>query len=277
MKRHLKSRSPLTVIHVGGLVGLALINLGPIFLVLRQALAPERESIGWPLALLPKVLSLENLTTLWRTQALFDHMTLSLGVALGTTMLSLLLGFPAGWAAARSRLLERLTTQSALVARFLPPIAIAVPLTVLLIPMQMYDHPLGLGLILAHLTIGLPFAILLSYASLRELPQELEDAAYVDGCTPFGALFRIALPTARGAISSAFILIFLLSWDELTYALMIQLTNRTLPPLLYYYTEFGMLGSASTLAILMLVPSVIVIVLLQRLLRRGILSGSLRM
>jgi multiple sugar transport system permease protein len=269
--------SLIPVIHGAGLAALVTINLGPILLVLRQAFSPEGESATWPLAILPKQLSLENLTSLWEAQSLFDHLALSLGVAMGTTLLSLFLGFPAGWAAARSRSLEQFTTHSALIARFLPPIAIAVPLMALLIPMQVYDHPLGLGLILAHLTIGLPFAILLSYAALRDLPQELEEAAYVDGCSPLGTFFRITLPTARGAISSAFILIFLLSWDELTYALLIQLTHRTLPPLLYYYTEYGMLGAGSTLAILMLVPSVIVIALLQRLMTRGILTGSVKM
>jgi multiple sugar transport system permease protein len=272
-----RKTSLIPLLHGVGLTILVIINLGPILLVLRQAFSPEQESITWPLAILPKELSLENLTSLWETQSLFDHLALSLGVALGTTLLSLCFGFPAGWAAARSRSLEKLTTHSALVARFLPPIAIAVPLTVLLIPMQVYDHPLGLGLILAHLTIGLPFAILLSYAALRDIPLELEEAAYVDGCSPLGTFFRITLPAARAAISSAFILIFLLSWDELTYALLIQLTHRTLPPLLYYYTEYGMLGAGSTLAILMLVPSVIVIALLQRLLTRGILAGSVKM
>jgi multiple sugar transport system permease protein len=277
MTRNRMHRVSLPLLSALGLIILAVVNLTPILLVARQAFSPENESITWPLHLLPDRISAENFASLWKTQSLFDHLALSIGVALGTTVISLLLGFPAGWAAARSRSLENITTRTALISRILPPIAIAIPLTALLIPLQLYNHPVGLGLVLAHLTIGMPFAILLSYAAFRDVPRELEDAAHVDGCVPFEAFFRVSLPAARGAITSAFILIFLLSWDEFAYALLIQLTHRTLPPLLYYYTEYGQLASASALAMLMLIPSVLVIVLLQKLLSRSILTGSIKM
>lgn len=259
-----------------GLMVLFVINLLPIFLVLRQAFSPESESATWPLQLFPQRLSLQNLVSLWQTQSLFEHVFLSLWVALGTTVVSLTIGFPAGWAAARSRFLAGITTRSALLSRILPPIAIAIPLTALLIPLQIYNHPFGFGLIVAHLTIGLPFAILISYAAFHDLPRELEEAAHVDGCTTFGAFLRVALPEARGAIGAAFILTFLLSWDEFAYALLIQLTHRTMPPLIYYYTEFGQLGSASSLAALMLIPAILVIASLQRLKTKGLLSGGLK-
>src|SRR3972149_3827239 len=277
MTRNRIHRVSLPLLSALGLITLAVVNLTPIFLVARQAFSPGAESISWPLRLLPNHISAENFSSLWETQSLFDHLALSIGVALGTTVISLLLGFPAGWAAARSQFLESLTTRTALISRILPPIAIAIPLAALLIPLQLYNHPLGLGLVLAHLTIGLPFAILLSYIAFREVPRELEDAAHVDGCVPFEAFLRVSLPAARGAIISAFILIFLLSWDEFAYALLIQLTHRTLPPLVYYYTEYGQLASASTLAILMLIPSVFVIVLLLKLSTRSILSGGIKM
>lgn len=143
-------------------------------------------------------------------------------------------------------------------------------------PLQIYNHPWGFGLIVAHLTMGLPFAILLSYAAFLDLPRELEEAAYVDGCTTFSAFYRIALPAVRGSVGAAFILIFLLSWEEFTYALLIQLTHRTMPPLVYYYTEFGQMGSASTLAVLMLIPAALVIATLQQLITKGVISGGVK-
>jgi multiple sugar transport system permease protein len=259
-----------------GLATLVVINVVPILLVLRQALAPESESSAWPLHLIPARISLANLVSLWRTQSLLRHVFLSLWVALGTTGLSLLLGFPAGWAAARWRRLSAPLTRSALLSRVMPPIAIAIPLTALLIPVGLYNHPLGLGLIVAHLTMGLPFVILISYASLVDMPPQLEEAAQVDGCTIWGAFWRVTVPAARGAIGAAFLLAFLLSWDEFTYALLIQLTHRTMPPLIYYFSEFGQLGAASTLAGLMLIPAVAVIGSLQHLKTRGLLSGGLK-
>ncbi|GBD93980.1 trehalose transport system permease protein SugB [bacterium BMS3Abin05] len=259
-----------------GLMALVLVNVFPIVLVLRQAFTPGSESVAWPLRLLPRQVTFLNFQLLWRTQSLLSHLSLSFWVALATTLLSLLMGFPAGWAAARSRALESISTQSALLSRVLPPIAIAIPLTAIFIPFHLYNHPMGFGLILAHLTIGLPFAILVAYAAFRDLPRELEEAAAVDGCSTVGAFVRISLPVSKGALAAAFILIFLLSWDEFTYALLIQLTHRTMPPLIYYYTEFGQIGSASVLAAIMLIPAVLVIAFLQRFMARGILSGVLK-
>lgn len=69
---------------------------------------------------------------------------------------------------------------------------------------------------------------------------------------------------------------FIASWDEFMYALLIQLTNRTLPPLVYYYSEFGQLGTASMLAVLMLVPVMLVIAALQQLVSKGVFTGALK-
>ncbi len=259
-----------------GLALLLIVNTLPPLLVVRQALTPPDEAVQMPLRLLPESFSLQNLTSLWTTEPLLDRVTLSLGVALATTLLALVMGFPAGWAAVRLARAGRTIASLSLISRVLPPIVIAIPLTAILIPLGLYDHPLGLGLVLAHLTIGLPFAVLLAYAAFRDLPPELEESAIVNGCGTFEAFWRVALPSVRGAVAGAFILVFLLSWDEFAYALLIQLTNRTLPPLIYYYTNYGELGVASTLAVMMLVPAVLVIAFLQGLMTRGPLAGGVR-
>jgi multiple sugar transport system permease protein len=256
------------------LIVLAAVNLIPLALIARQALTPPQAAGRLTASLLPPEANLANLRELWMTQPLLGHIGLSLWVAFATTILSILLGFPAGWAAARWRRLTGPLTRFALISRILPPIAVAIPLAALFIPVGLYNHPAGLGLILAHLTIGLPFAILLAFVAFRELPPELEEAAYVDGSGAFGAFVRVALPAVRGTMGGAFILIFLLSWDEFPYALIIQLTHRTMPPLVYYYTEYGHLGAASTLAAMMLVPALAVIAALQRLVARGATGGG---
>ncbi|HOE96405.1 MAG TPA: carbohydrate ABC transporter permease [Candidatus Sumerlaeota bacterium] len=259
-----------------GLALLLLVNCIPPLLVVRQAFAPLGEPPGMPLRLLPGRLSLGHLAQLLETQNLLGRIGLSLWVAVATTALALALGFPAGWGAVHLRRLGDVMTRLSLASRILPPIAVAIPLTALLIPVGLYDHPFGLGLVVAHLTLGLPFAILLAYAAFREVPGELEESARVDGCTPLGAFWRIALPSVRGSLAGAMILVFLLSWDEFAYALLIQLTNRTLPPLIYYFTSYGDMGSASTLAVVMLVPAAGVIFVLQGLLTRGALTGGVK-
>jgi ABC-type spermidine/putrescine transport system permease subunit II len=66
----------------------------------------------------------------------------------------------------------------------------------------------------------------------------------------------------------------LVSWDEFAYALLLQVTNRPLPPLLYYLTAFGHPGLASAVAAIMLVPSLLIILILEPTLRSGALTGS---
>ncbi len=271
-----RNRSLVSVLTALGLLLLFLMNISPILLLLRQAFSPESESVGWPLRLLPRHFSLENFRLLWRSQALAEHVFLSGWVALLVTFFSLTLGFPAGWGAARWRALEGVSTRASLLSRILPHIALAIPLTSLLIPLGLYNHPKGWGLILAHLTLGVPIAVLMGYAAFRDLPRELEEAAIVDGCSTVKVFTHVSLPVVKGALGAAAILIFLLSWDEFTYALLIQLTHRTMPPLIYYYTEYGQIGSASVLAVLMLVPAVLVIGVLQKSITRGMMSGILK-
>lgn len=259
-----------------GLALLLILNVVPPLLVIRQAFTPESLSATWPVAMIPERFNLENFEVLWQAQSLIGHVLLSIWVAVATTVLSIVIGFPAGWAAARSSRLKAAMPRLSLVSRILPPIAIAVPLTVLLNRVFLYDSPTGAGLIIAHLTVGLPFAILFAYAAFGDVPESLEEAAAVDGCGPFETFVRVSLPSVKGSIAGASILIFLLSWDELTYALLLQIMYRTVPPLIYYYIEFGLLGSASVLAVVMLIPAVLVIALLQRLLTRAALSGGVK-
>jgi ABC-type glycerol-3-phosphate transport system permease component len=102
----------------------------------------------------------------------------------------------------------------------------------------------------------------------------LEEAAQLDGATRFAALVHVTLPLARSSLAAAALLVFLVSWDEFAYALILQVTNRPLPPLLYYFAAFGYPGMASAVAAIMLVPAVLIIALLAPAIRSGALTGS---
>ena len=69
-------------------------------------------------------------------------------------------------------------------------------------------------------------------------------------------------------------LVFLVSWDEFAYAILLQVTNRPLPPLLYYLAAFGHPGLASAVAAIMLLPAVAIVLVLEPALRTGTLAGS---
>lgn len=266
-------RRKALLLTLGLLIGV--IDLAPLALILKQAITPERESFAWPPTWLPHALTLENFRGLQGTIELGDGFWLSVSVALLTVASTLILTLPAAWLAARRpESVDRPLDAALIVTRLFPSIALAVPLAAIFVHLGLYNNPAGLGLWLAHTVLGIPFAFLILRTAFRAVPPELEEAALLDGATPFGAVWRVSLPLVRPSLASAAILVFLVSWDEFAYAILLQVTNRPLPPLLYYLAAFGHPGLASAVAAIMLLPALAIILVLEPALRSGTLAGS---
>jgi multiple sugar transport system permease protein len=252
----------------------AAMSVAPLALIVKQAVTPERESYAWPPTWLPHTLTLENFRAAGAAVELGRGLALSATVAAATVVLALALALPAAWLAARRRDVDRPLDALMIVTRLFPSIALAVPLAALFVRLGLYNHPAGLGLVLAHVLLGVPFAFLILRAAFRGVPVELEDAARLDGARPLGVFWRVSLPLVRPSLATAALLVFLVSWDEFAYALLLQVTNRPLPPLLYYLAAFGHPGLASAVAAIMLVPALLIVLVLEPALRSGVLAGS---
>jgi len=248
----------------------------PIYLLAKQALTPEAESFAWPPMWLPHQVTLSHFADVFAIGELRSAILRSIGVALASGVIATALGAMLAYAMARSAEGRSTGLASLTLVRLLPMIAVAIPLALGLIALGMYDTPSGLGLAVVHAALALPMTALMTYGSFLAIPVEVEEAAWLDGASPARIFLTIDLPLARGALASAFILSFILSWDEFGFALLLQVTNRTLPPLLYYYTVFGDVGPASALALLMMVPAVCVVIALRPMLRGALLVGSFR-
>lgn len=248
----------------------------PLYLLVKQAITPEMESFAWPPDWLPHRIIAAHLKAVVALPELRSAILRSLAVASLCAVLATALGAMLGYAMARSEAGRAAGFGSLTVARLLPMIAVAIPLAIGLGRLGLYDSPSGLGLALVHAALALPMAALTLYPSFVAIPREMEEAAWLDGASPARIFLKIDLPQARGALAAAFILSFILSWDEFGYALLIQVTHRTLPPLLYYYMVFGDVGPASALALLMMVPALCVVIALRPMLRGALMSGGLR-
>jgi len=242
--------------------------------VLKQAFTPERESFAWPPTWLPHDVTLENLRALRGAVELGYGLGLSAFVAAMTVAATLALVLPAAWLAARRPRAGRPLDAALIVARLFPSIALAVPLAALFIRLGVYNSPAGVGLWLAHTLLAIPFAFLVLRTGFRGVPVELEEAARLDGASAAGAFWRVSLPLVRPSLAAAAMLVFLVSWDEFAFALLLQVTNRPLPPLLYYLAAFGHPGLASAMAAVMLVPALGILLVLEPALRSGVLAGS---
>ncbi len=199
-------------------------------------------------------------------------------VAAGSALLSLALGAPLAYIMARFAFRGRgdygfwiLST------RMTPPVAMLIPFFV------MY-HQLGLldthiGLIIAHTGLNLAIVVWLLRGFIADIPRELEEAAYLDGDTFFSAFRRIVLPLALPGLASVGILVFLLSWNEFLFALVLgDDVVRTVPVGLYGFIGYQTIAWAelSASASLMIIPVIAFIFVFQRHLIRGLTLGSYR-
>jgi multiple sugar transport system permease protein len=162
--------------------------------------------------------------------------------------------------------------------RFMPPVAAILPLYLMYREFKWLDtyH----GVILAHIVINLPLAILLIKSFFDDVPTELDEAAMIDGCSRFGAFRRIIIRYVAPGIVAASVLSLIFSWNEFLFTL--QLTRgliRTIPVAMSTFdsssggTEWGFLAAAGSAA---MIPVFIFILFVQRNLIRGLTLGAVK-
>jgi multiple sugar transport system permease protein len=248
----------------------------PIYLLIKQALTPELESFAWPPMWLPHRFTAAHLKSVFALAELRSALILTLGVAAVAALVSTAMGTMLAYAMARRERVRQAGMAAVTVARLLPMIAVALPLALVLIRLGLYDSPTGMGLAMIHAALAIPLTALTTYGAFVAVPPEQEEAAWMDGASTIRIFFSINVPQAKGAIAASLVLSFITSWDEFGFALLIQVTHRTLPPMLYYYTVFGDVGSASALALVMLLPALAVIIALRPMLKAGLTAGARR-
>ncbi|MDO8434028.1 MAG: carbohydrate ABC transporter permease [Candidatus Binatus sp.] len=248
----------------------------PLYLLAKQSISPELETFAWPPSWLPHRATLAHFAAIFAVTELRDGVIRSLLVAVATGIAATAFGAMLAYSMTRGGLGRRAGFATLSGVRLLPMITVAIPLGMILSALGLSDSPSAMGLAAVHTAIAIPTAALTLYAAFMAIPVEVEEAAWMDGASPLRIFLSIDLPMVRGSLATAFILCFILSWDEFGFALLLQQTNRTLPPLLYYYTVFGNVGPASALALLMLLPAIALIVALGSTLRDTLMSSGYR-
>jgi len=227
---------------------------------------------------LPKVFHWENYTEAWRTAKLGYAIINSLLTSLGTVVLVTLFGSLAGFAFAKFRFRYSLLIFLILVFTMHAP-APVIPLYVMLVRLGLTDSLIGL--ILPMTAGGLPLAIFIFRAFFQSIPGELLDAAKVDGCTDFGAFWRVVMPVSGPAIATVGILQFVGAWNEYFLALILVRSPemRTIPLAIqvFFYawgrTEWQQVFAALTIGAL---PMILLYIIMQRQFIQGLTAGAVK-
>jgi multiple sugar transport system permease protein len=214
--------------------------------------------------------------------ALFSYrglagLTNSLIIASASMLLSVLVGTLMAYSLARFHTGGQHLAFWVLSQRFLPPIAVVLPVFLLYRGYGLYDT--HAGLILLYTVFSLPLSVWMMYAYFRQLPKELEEAALVDGCTRWRALWDVALPLAAPGIVAAAVFAFNFAWTEFFFALNLTAQHAfTLPSIFRSFLGFqgAQFGESSALTMISLVPSIALGLLVQRHLVRGLTLGALQ-
>jgi multiple sugar transport system permease protein len=175
--------------------------------------------------------TLEHYVYLFRRTAFMTWMGNTIVVAVLSTAAAVLISILAGYALARLRFRGGEALGGAIFAVYL------VPTTLLFIPLSEVVRELHLGdtrwaLVVTYPTFLVPFATWLLMSYFRTIPQELEESAWMDGCSRLGGLVRVVLPTAIPGVLTAMLFAFTLSWNEFIYAVMFvsSTAQKTLGP-----------------------------------------------
>lgn len=251
--------------------------LAPLYWVFVTSIKPSDDYLAIPPVWYP-----DEPTMVHYTAAMFAYRGLnglinSLIISISATILSCLFGTLMAYSLARFNTGGKHLSFWVLSQRFLPPIAIVLPIFLNYRALGLNDT--HIGMILAYTVFTLPVSVWMMFAYFRGMPRSLEEAALVDGCTRWTSFWRVAVPLSAPGIVAAAVFTFIACWTEFFFALV--LTSRdayTLPTVFRAFLSFqgAQYGEASALAIVSLVPSIVLGVLVQKHLVRGLTLGAIR-
>ncbi len=254
------------------MLGFLLYMLAPIARIAVTSVGRTWFGATW----LPQEWGLQWYELAWTIGSIPQVLTNSLIIAAMAVAMSLALALPTAWALGRRHVpLRSLLSALVLLPRMLPPIAFALGVAKLFYGLGLVDTLFGVAL--AHVTITLPFALLVLSATFAGIDERLIEAAEVCGARPWRTFIWVILPLAMPGILSAAIFVFTTSYNEFTLTLLTYGPHTlTLPVQTYLVIGDGFVEIASAISMILLVPSLLVLLLIQSQLKPDKLIGGLK-
>lgn len=257
---------------------IAVVALFPFYYAIVSSFRSSSELFEASLVAVPDV---SNYVAVFREQPFARNILNSVVVATAVVAISLLLGVTAAFALARVSFRGRgLLLLTILSVSMFPQVAVLSGMFELVRALGLYNA-LG-GLILANLILTLPFTVWVLTTFMRDLPKELEEAAYADGASPIDVVFRVFMPLLWPALVTTGLLAFIAAWNEFLFALTFTLSNemRTVPVAIALLTGGSQYelpwGNIMAASVVVTVPLVILVLIFQRRIVSGLTAGAVK-
>jgi len=273
-----RGRRAMRIFRVAALVAFTLFVILPILFMITTSIKEPIE-IRESGALLPtRGIFFINWVRSWVTEPLGSFLLNSTLTAVFSTLLALLIAVPTTYAIVRFKVGGNVLPSMILGGYVMPPIVVSIPIFMMI---KAIDLPTTKeGLILVHTIINTPVAVWLLDSFVRTIPQELEEAAWVDGYSRFRTLWKVVLPLIRPGLIATGIICLILSWNEFLMALILTYdpVAQTFPVgISRYQGQHGLqFGEMSAAALTGIVPIYVLVFIFQRYVVAGLTRGGVK-
>ena len=218
----------------------------------------------------------DNYYKLFTEERFGSYLFNSIVVAVSSSVLCLAVGIPMAYASARTKTKanQRILVW-VLISRMAPAMTYVIPYFIVFSQLKLIDT--HLGLILTYSTLNLPLVIWLMRSFFMDAPQDVYDAAKIDGASPIKTFFTIALPMATPGITSTGIIAFVVAWNEFIFALVLTRRHAVTAQIgignlqKFEGTEWGQMAAG---AIILILPAIIIAVFISKFFIQGLTSGA---
>ena len=279
-RRRSFKQQAFTVIHVLVLVVACLVVVVPLGYLIINSLKLPREFLTVPPTILPTEVTFQHYQELIDDKKTVRYFQNSLTVAVWTTGVTILTGTLAAYGLARMRLSAKilgLVTFIFLFIRFYPRVTTVIPFFLVMRQFDLLDTVWAI--VIGQLGITIPFVTWLMLVVFQDLPQEIEEAAIVDGASVWQRFWRVVLPIVMPSVSAAAILTAFLSWNEFLIASSVARRKASVLSIAVasFVSDKGIQwGPMAAMSVVMIVPMIVFALFAQKYLIRGITFGAVK-
>lgn len=258
---------------------LAVIAIFPLLWIILSSLKGKGEIAGNPTAFFPQVISFENYQVVFEQMGFGTNVLNSILIAGGTTLLAITISCLGAYGIVRFMpRLGNAITRILITTYMFPAILLAVPYSIIMGKLGLVNN--RIGLIIVYMTFSVPYAVWLLVGFFKTVPLEIEEAARVDGATKIQTFTKVVMPIVAPGVVAVAIYTFINAWNEFLYSLILMNSSSKMTAAVALKSlegqevlDWGVMMAASALVV---IPSVIFFMLIQKRIAGGLAQGSIK-